>query len=71
MPQIDPRDAELIAVAANVVGRLVVAHAHGNTEAVAGELARLLAAVATYTAGITERRDDAALIRAIERLGGT
>jgi hypothetical protein len=69
MSELDPRDAELVEIAASVIGRLVVAHRRGDVAEVAAELGRLLKAVAAYSNTLAERPSDAALVRAIALAG--
>lgn len=69
MPPIDPRAAALTDVAASVIAALVIAHARGDAEGAAGELARLLQAIAQFTNSLDERPGDAALVRAVAALG--
>lgn len=68
MAPIDERDTALIDTAASVVGALIIAHARGDAEAAAGELARLLQAVARFTNSLGERPGDEALRRAVATL---
>ena len=67
------RDIELIRAAVHAAARLVVAVEHVDHDQIAAAVGELLRAATRYNAaGITaERRDDAALIHAIARLGGT
>lgn len=68
MQQVDPREAELVAVAARVLAGLIVAVRHGDHPAAAVEIGKLLNAVSRYNAAMTERLGDEALRRAVSRL---
>ena len=65
----DPREAELVAEAARVLARLIVAVEHADHPEIASQVGRLLTAVAKYNHAMRERPSDAALRRAVLRQG--
>jgi len=64
---LDPRDSELVAVAASVVARLIVAHERVDHLEIVAQVTRLLDAVASHTNAA--RPKDQALRRAVALLG--
>ena len=68
--QPDPREAELIAVTASVVARLIVAHEHVDHAEIAAQVGRLLCAVAKYSNTPVEHAHNEALRRAVAALTG-
>ena len=67
----DPREAELIAVTASVVARLIVAHGRLDHVEIAVQVGRLLGAVAKYSNNTpAEHPHNEALRRAVAALTG-
>lgn len=64
----DPREAELVRVAASVIAHLVLAHERADHPAIAEQVGRLLNSIAKYNAAMAERAGDAPLRRAVAML---